>query len=83
MLIIKAKHGKRRYQYGGGSIVDTLKTIATSPFAQKLAIAAVTGAAKGLVQGRKRAYEEKQEYNQKSKKIFADKIINGKGIVLD
>ena len=83
MLIIKAKHGKRRYQYGGGSIVDTLKEIATSPFAQKLAIAAVTGAAKGLVQARKRTYEEKPENNQKSKINFADKVINGKGIVFD
>ena len=50
MINFKAKHGKRRYKYGGGSIIDTLKTIVTSPFAQKLALAAVTGVTKGLVQ---------------------------------
>ena len=80
MLIIKPKHGKRRYQYGGGSIIDNLKGILTSPFAQKLALAAVTGAAKGLVQ-RKRKNNLEEELPPK--KIRFDKVINGKGIIFD
>ena len=77
MIIIKPKHGKRRYQIGGGSI--TLKDIVTSPFAQKLALAAVTGAAKGLVERKRRAEREPD----RPKKRFADQVINGKGIVFD
>ena len=79
MIIIKPKHGKRRYQIGGGSIIDTLKDIVTSPFAQKLALAAVTGAAKGLVERKRRAEREPD----RPKKRFADQVINGKGIVFD
>ena len=76
MLIVKAKHGKRKYKYGGGSIIDTLKDIVTSPFAQKLALAAVTGAAKGLVQ-------RKRSNTPKKQKVDFDKVINGRGIVFD
>lgn len=80
MLIIKPKHGKRRYQFGGGSIIDNLKEVLTSPFAQKLALAVASGAAKGLVQ-RKRKNNIEEDFPPK--KIHFDKEINvkGKGLV--
>ena len=84
MIVYKAKHGKRRYRYGGGSIIDTLKTIATSPFAQKLALAAVAGATKGLVQSQlKRAADQPNPLPPPKKPALSDKVINGKGIVFD
>ena len=80
MIIYKAKHGKRRYMYGGGSIIDTLKSIATSPFAQKLAVAAVTGATKGLVQSQLRAADQPPPAKRPA---LSNKVINGKGIVFE
>ena len=79
MIIYKAKHGKRRYMYGGGGIIDTLKSIATSPFAQKLAVAAVTGATKGLVQSQLKRVEPPPA----KKPALSDKVINGKGFVFE
>ena len=86
MIIYKAKHGKRRYRYGGGSIIDALKSIATSPFAQKLALAAVTGATKGLVQSQlKRDQPPKRPADPLPPKrpALSDKVINGKGMVFE
>ena len=71
MLIVKAKHGKRRY-IGRGIISNILN----SPIAQKLAVAAITGAAKGLV--RKRQQEQDQIPRKK-----AYRLINGTGIILE
>ena len=79
MIIHKAKHGKRRYMYGGGSIIDTLKSIATSPFAQKLAVAAVTGATKGLVQSQLKRVEPPPT----KRPALSNRVINGKGIVFE
>ena len=81
MLIVKAKHGKRKYKYGGrGIFVDTLKNIVTSPIAQKLALAVASGATKGFVQSALRRRSE--EPVAKHRKL-ANQVINGSGIVLD
>ena len=45
MLIVKVKHGRRKYTYGGRGVISN---ILNSPIAQKLAAAAITGAVKGL-----------------------------------
>ena len=80
MLIVKAKHGKRKYKYGGrGIFEDTLKNIAR-PLAQKLAIAAVTGATKGFVQS---ALRKRSEEPVVKRQKLANQVINGSGIVLD
>ena len=57
MLIVKAKHGRRKYKNGRGIISNILN----SPIAQKLAVAAVTGAVKGIV---KRKRQQEQKYSQ-------------------
>ena len=83
MLIVKAKHGRRKYHYGGRGIISN---ILTSPLAQKLAVAAVAGAAKGIAQSayRKRQQEQRQEeVPRKNLKQQADQVINGSGIILD
>ena len=67
--------------YGGGSIIDTLKSIATSPFAQKLVVAAVTGATKGLVQSQLKRVAD--QHPPAKKPALSDKVINGKGIVFE
>ena len=76
MLIVKAKHGRRRYTYGGRGIISN---ILKSPIAQKLAVAAVTGAVKGIV-SRKR--QQERERDQVPSKKQADRVINGTGIIL-
>ena len=81
MLIVKAKHGKRKYKYGGrGIFVDTLKNIAQSPLAKKLAVAAGTGATKGFVQSALRKLSEEPVVKRQK---LANQVINGSGIVLD
>ena len=75
MLIVKAKHGKRQYKYGGRGIISN---ILNSPIAQKLAVAAVTGAVKGLV--RKRQQEQRPREGPSRK---ANRLINGTGIILE
>ena len=84
MLVVKAKHGRRQYKYGGRGIINN---ILNSPLAQKLAVAAVAGAAKGIAQSalRKRQQEQQrqEEVSPKNLKRQADQVINGSGIVLD
>ena len=77
MLIVKPKHGKRQYKGGRGIISNILN----SPLAQKLAVAAVTGAVKGIV-SRKRQQERERDDQIPSKKQ-ADRVINGTGIILE
>ena len=78
MLIVKAKHGRRRYTYGGRGIISN---ILKSPLALKLAVAAVTGAVRGIV-SRKRQQERERDDQIPSKKQ-ADRVINGTGIILE
>ena len=56
MLIVKPKHGRRQYKGGRGIITSILN----SPLAQKLAIAAVTGAARGLTQSALKRRQEQE-----------------------